>query len=706
MKKIIEILQSSCGNERNLLMSFFLVMMILLTFIEVLARKSLIIILLPLFLATILFFLALKKIDKDKDRRFVTLSLWCLLIGAIGLTYGALYFIAKSKIMTVIGLIIMLAYIIMFAVYMLAPSYSETKEALYNYDILNPASGGRKMVDKRNPGDAQIGHDIKTHKPVIIPYQDRFVHMLVLGATGTGKTSQILTPMIRDDIDDDKMGVICLEPKGDFAEQVFAMAKLKGRDVIYFNPILKNCPYFNPLRGDENDVIENMVTTFKAFDSDSSSFFKENNEQLIRRALKVLKRLYGDKATLLDLETIVFNVGNQGTAMIKQFEKLPVKNEIDRTDNKNIVAWFMDDYYTGITGGRSGTKTYENTSGVRNLIAKLNANMYLRKVLNPPRDQDIDPENFVDFDKVLREGGIITMTSAQGKLRALSKFLGYFIILQLQSSVFRRPGTPDTRKGCSLYIDEFQTYANDDFSDMLTQGRSYRVACILATQNRALIGMNSGKNAKAFVDLVSTNARNVVLFPGANAEDASYYSKQFGEVLEVSEDVSVNRKRPNMFNIFDGGFYDERETVKVKEEYKARFRVTDIIYQDFTEVIYSVIQNNTLQYPGKSKIEFISKDLKNQIEAYLEDFKYSNEYQNDSEIHQSVAEHSDKASPQDEDDDFDFVSDGDNRSTSPKIDLNMDVDIVDEPVVDNKIDNKDFDVFDDPMGDEDEDDLI
>lgn len=91
------------------------------------------------------------------------------------------------------------------------------------------------------------------------------------------------------------------------------------------------------------------------------------------------------------------------------------------------------------------------------------------------------------------------MSTAQGALRDLGRFLGYFIILQLQASVFRRPGNENTRTHNMLYIDEFQVYSNPGFADMLTQGRSYRVASHLATQARDQIGMGSGRDGKSFI---------------------------------------------------------------------------------------------------------------------------------------------------------------------------------------------------------------
>ena len=251
------------------------------------------------------------------------------------------------------------------------------------------------------------------------------------------------------------------------------MAKHYNREVLYFNPILPDCPYFNPLFVNESDVIENMATTFKMLNPDSSQFFLDMNENTTRKALKILKRLYGDDATLLDFDTLLNNTGGQGKRMVMEFSKMPVTNPSMARENSDIAAWFLNDYYSGLSGERGATKTFEHCSGLRSQVAKLTSNKYLRTVLNPPKGKS---QEGINFDDALARGTVITIATAQGTLRDLGRYLGYFIILQLQASVFRRPGNEYTRKGNMLYIDEFQVYTNPGFADMLTQGRSYRVA--------------------------------------------------------------------------------------------------------------------------------------------------------------------------------------------------------------------------------------
>lgn len=54
--------------------------------------------------------------------------------------------------------------------------------------------------NKRNLYDLRVMKDIKTGKDILIEAQDRSVHMFVLGASGTGKTSSVLEPMIIKDM--------------------------------------------------------------------------------------------------------------------------------------------------------------------------------------------------------------------------------------------------------------------------------------------------------------------------------------------------------------------------------------------------------------------------------------------------------------------------------------------------------------------------
>lgn len=456
----------------------------------------------------------------------------------------------------------------------------------------------------------------------ILPAKDRFLHMLIIGPTGCGKTSQIILPMVLQDMQNPEWGITVLEPKGDLAIKAYMMAKHYNRPALYFDPSYKNCSKFNPLSGREVDVVENIATTFKMLDPDSPQFFKDLNEQLTRNAVKVLKRLdksegvEGKYATLINLSRLLQNSAGQGREMVNNFSRIQAATESEAAENRDIAAWFLNDYFP------ERSKVYENTSGVRSQVSKLIANEYLRDVLNP--DFDKGERNEINFDLHLAQGGVICISTAQGALRDLSKYLGYFLILSLQSSVFRRPGTEDTRRPHSLYIDEFQTYSTPGFSDMLTQGRSYRVSSILATQARAQMAMGGGKDGKNFVELVSSNARNIILFPGINKDDAEYYSKQFGEYEKTEIMTGISQKK---FNLLTGGLDrlgHPTEQVRETKKMTANFSASDLIFAEFGEIVYCIIKKNSIQPAKKGIITYIPSDLNKELDQEVLSYSAEN----------------------------------------------------------------------------------
>jgi len=458
----------------------------------------------------------------------------------------------------------------------------------------------------------------------VIPYKDRFLHMLILGPTGGGKTSQVILPMLYQDIHNMEAGVTVIEPKGDLAREVAMMAKDFGRPYLYFDPSVDNCPFFNPLVGDETDVIENAVTTFLMLNPDSPQYFKDLSEQLVRNTLKVLKRL--DKAKGIDgyystfiwMNRVLQNAGGKGRELVNQFSRLTNGTEDERKENADIASWFINEYFA------ERSKVYENSSGIRSQVSKVIANQYLRHILNP--DVENGEYNQIDFDKHLADGGVICISTAQGLMRDLGKFLGYFIILQLQSAVFRRPGNEDTRRAHFLYIDEFQTYSTPGFADMLTQGRSYRVASHLATQARAQMAMGGGRDGKNFVELVSTNARNLVIFPGGSKDDAKFYSEQFGEYEKIEVVKSKTRKT---FNLITGGLDrlgHPSESIREQAKMTANFAPSEIIYRPFGEIIYCIIKNNSIQIPKVGKVKWLDKEYDSRMKQMIEDEIVVHEY--------------------------------------------------------------------------------
>lgn len=511
-----------------------------------------------------------------------------------------------------------------FSAALLVPDSDKKKEKFDEIKVKETLSGGSGQKDD---GDIIICKNKDTKKDVILYSIDRFVHLFVLGPTGCGKTSQVLLPMLEQDIRKGH-GVIVMEPKGDLAIKVYAMGKYYNQPVLYFNPVNPDCPYFNPLDGRETQVVETIRTTFNMLSPDSATYFQNVSNDLLEKSIKLIKRIeaaYTDPATgisskpatLITLNDVLTNTANRGRDMVNELTKIPTISDDEEKENKDIADWFLNEYW------RDKSKIHENSSNVRMQVAALIQNEYLRRVLNPA-----DGKSQFSFDDILEQGGRIAICTAQGELQDRGKYLGLFLMLSIQASIFRRKGDEFTRKPCYLYMDEFQTYANNSFGTILEQGRSYRVAAILATQSRARIKQNMGRDGEGFLATVSTNARNVIVFPGLDNDDNDYYSNLFGEEIKKEVQYGETRQKFEFGHGFQATSYPS-EQKRYTEKEMARYSKTDISEKVFGEFTYRLIEHNSVGKPADGVVTYIDSELDNNLNKIV--YSYSEEQERKSQ---------------------------------------------------------------------------
>lgn len=401
----------------------------------------------------------------------------------------------------------------------------------------------RENKKKLNPGDVVVCDDMvklnnKTRDArVVLPADARLLNMLVVGPAGAGKTNEVILPMVAQDIQNSDWGITILADKDELPTMAYLLAKESGRKALYFNPTHKNCPKFNPLAGREVDVMENIVTVFATLNPDVPQFFKDLNEQLLRSAIKVLKRLdkaegvEGKYATLINLNRLLQNSAGQGREMLNNFSRIKATTESETADNQDIADWFLNDYFP------EGSKTYENTSGIRSQVSKLLSFDALRAALNP--DFDAGEKNEMDFEKALQAGTILCITNCKWAFRDLSNYLANFIVLALKTAMYRRrTHNSENLRPHILYIDEFRTPAKFCLSDVFVESQNLNIGMVMTVQILDELSVGGRRENFNFLEVVRSNSRNVILFPGISKADATYYTKEhFGDEQPTVSDL-------------------------------------------------------------------------------------------------------------------------------------------------------------------------
>lgn len=372
----------------------------------------------------------------------------------------------------------------------------------------------------------------KDGQEILKKEESRYLGTLIIGPAGSGKTQGVLIPLVRQDIENGVGGITIFDKDGTLSDAVYVYARGSRKKVYYTNPSIEDVR-FNPIKGNENEVIDGLVFAFKKENSNSPQFFIDMGIELISNGVKVIKRLKGEEATLMDLSTLFHNSQGQGKVMISSFAKLDSDSDETTKENIEIASWFLNDYFN------EKTKTYEHTAIVRTMLYKVLSNENARKLLNTEEENVKE----INFDKHIKNKEIVIINLNSIHYGATSEILETLFFESYRSAIFRQ--NKERSIPNYLYID-----GNCSFCHLLSQfilnSRPYKVGTYLSTKNLSLLREENK-------DLFLSNMRNLILMPGLSLSDAKFFTETFIE----------------------------------------KFSFSDVFYMNFGEVLYSIIDNDT-----------------------------------------------------------------------------------------------------------------
>jgi hypothetical protein len=485
---------------------------------------------------------------------------------------------------------------------------------------------------KNDKCDAIVGWDKKTNKPVVVSEESRYLHELIAGATGTGKTSTtILIRIVQDLIRiarGTKMGVVMLEPKGDAVRDVLKLCKALGvpdEKIKMVDPTdLVRSIKFNPFAGPMEAAAETYRGVLDSLTGDQDEFFKGQQNETAAAYTMLGKLRYGNQFNITHMQQMstdpryLADITEQVRSSIDRKKENPTLTEADRhllDRYERVVRYFEDEVLEyATTKSKEGelptlfpaSHRYAGKQVVVNKKDKYisGAKKYLNDiVMNQMLSQLMvadDNEGVLDIDQFLEEGGVLLVNTALGALEELSLMFGQFFIRQFQSSVFRRPDEETGYKRIPIFftIDEFPLYANEAFERMLTLGRSYRVGSLIAIQSLGQLD----KVIKGYDRVILANARNKTVFGGGEYEDNERFSKQFGEEYQVEESMNESTTPVTMPTQSWGYRHNTQRKLT------ARFSPTDIMELPFKHFIIQLVnEDQSVQPPILTYGKFVNE---------------------------------------------------------------------------------------------------
>jgi len=291
-----------------------------------------------------------------------------------------------------------------------------------------------------------------------IKLDDRRRHMYIIGKTGMGKTC-MLENMIIQDIRNGH-GLAFIDPHGDSSEKLLEFIPSRRiNDVIYFNPAdIENPIAFNILENVDRNlrhmVASGLIGIFKKIWADS---WGPRLEYLLRNAL--LGLLDNEGSTLLGVMRLLV-------------DKAYRKKIVSHIEDPVVKSFWVDEF------ARYPDKfATEAIAPIQNKIGQFLSYFVIRNIIG-------QVDSAFDVRQVMDEGKILILNLSKGRIgEDTTQLLGAMMITKIQLAAMTRVDIPeDQRKDFFLYVDEFQNFATDSFTNILSEARKYRLNLIMAHQ--------------------------------------------------------------------------------------------------------------------------------------------------------------------------------------------------------------------------------
>jgi len=294
-----------------------------------------------------------------------------------------------------------------------------------------------------------------------IKAKDRQRHMYVIGKTGMGK-STLLENMAAQDIMSGE-GMAFIDPHGSAAETLLEyIPEHRVNDVIYFAPFDMDNPIsFNVMEDVGPDkrhlVVSGLMSTFKKIWVDAWS---ARMEYILTNALLALIE-YPD-TTLLSVNRLFA-------------DKAYRERVVNHIKDPAVKSFWVDEF-----ANYTDRFAAEALPAIQNKIGQFTGNPLIRNIIGQPHSS-------FDIRQIMDEKKILIMNLSKGLIgETNANLLGSMLTTRIYLAAMSRADLPVEQMkkmpNFYFYVDEFQSFANATFANILSEARKYHLNLIIAHQ--------------------------------------------------------------------------------------------------------------------------------------------------------------------------------------------------------------------------------
>ena len=346
-----------------------------------------------------------------------------------------------------------------------------------------------------------------------IKNEDRLRHVYSIGKTGMGK-SNMLENMAIQDIQNGN-GVAFLDPHGKTADLLLDyIPEHRIKDVIYFAPFDTEFPIsFNVMEdvGPERRhlVLSGLMSAFeKVFGEES---FSDRMQYILQNTILAL--LEYPEATLLGIN--------------KMLSDKIYRNKVIA----NITDPSVKDYWVKEYAGYTDRFAADAIPAIQNKVGQFTSNPLIRNIIGQPKSS-------FDFRKTMDEKKIFIVNLSKGLVgEGNANLLGSMLVTKIYLAAMSRANVSSNEAAklpnFYLYVDEFQSFANKSFADILSEARKYKLS--LNITHQYIEQMAEEVRAAVF-----GNVGTMITFR-IGSYDAEIFEKEFAPVFTMEDIVNLDK---------------------------------------------------------------------------------------------------------------------------------------------------------------------
>ncbi len=356
-----------------------------------------------------------------------------------------------------------------------------------------------------------------TETKIGLTADERRRHVYILGATGTGKSTMLLS-MIKQDIEHNK-GLSIIDPHGDLIEQILSVIpRERIADVVYFNPDDIGYP-----------MGINLLELTPGLSEEDSVREKEFIAESI---ISVFNKIYTDKYSGPRMEYILRNTIHTAftvpDATLFTVYKLLINTSFRKSVTRGLTDENLQDFWKYEFAKAGDYQKVKMISPITNKIGRFLFSPTAKRILEQGKST-------INFDSIMNEGKILLCNLSKGKIgEDNSSVFGVLLMAKIQLAALKRARMKqEDRKDFFLYVDEFQNFATPAFAQILSEARKYRLGAILAHQTTSQL------EDVSLVNITLANTGTVICFRTANPEDERMILPQFQPYVTQGEIASL-----------------------------------------------------------------------------------------------------------------------------------------------------------------------